>query len=104
MNQKGILKIHPEDNVVVALQDLPGGAAIEVEGKTVELAEDIPMKHKFVTAPLAEGDEILMYGVLVGKSYCPDPGRRQDQPEQHPSRRPRVCARDFTAQLARSEC
>lgn len=63
-----VLKIHPKDNVLVALQDLAKGDAIKFEDIHYILQEDIPAKHKFFMQDMHFGDEIYMYGVLVGKA------------------------------------
>lgn len=60
------LKIHPADNVDVALANLQQGEA--VNGGAITLLENIPAKHKFAAQDFKEGDEIIMYGVLVGKA------------------------------------
>lgn len=70
---KNVLKVHPADNVIVALQDLKKGSVIPFEGEDYTLIEDIAAKHKFVTHDLAVGDEVIMYGVLVGKASKPIP-------------------------------
>lgn len=62
------LQIHPEDNVLVALQDLAAGEPIFFNGKEFFLQDDVPAKHKFTLVPLEEGGEVFMYGVLVGKA------------------------------------
>jgi altronate hydrolase len=62
------LKIHPDDNVLVALKDLPSGTPINLNGFNFKLREDIAAKHKFFTRDMNEGDEVIMYGVLVGKT------------------------------------
>ncbi|MFZ9742477.1 MAG: UxaA family hydrolase [Chitinophagaceae bacterium] len=62
-----VLKIHPKDNVIVALRDLKKGEVIQFDGQSIELIEDIPAKHKYYTADFSKNDEIIMYGVLVGK-------------------------------------
>lgn len=62
-----VLKVHPHDNVLVALQDLSKGEAISYNGNDYVLLEDIPAKHKFFTQDMRAGDKITMYGVLVGK-------------------------------------
>ncbi len=66
--KNNVLKIHPKDNVLVALQDLKKGDAISFEGIQYILQEDIPAKHKFFMQDMHFGDEIYMYGVLVGKA------------------------------------
>jgi len=62
-----VLKVHPNDNVVVALKDLKKGESVVLHADTFELIENIPAKHKFYTEDLSKGSEVIMYGVLVGK-------------------------------------
>jgi altronate hydrolase len=63
-----ILKIAPQDNVFVALQDLPQGETVTADGRQIRLHEPIAAKHKFTATPLRQGDPVTMYGVLVGKA------------------------------------
>jgi len=63
-----ILKIHPNDNVLVALQDLAKGETIIYDGHEYTLQDDIHAKHKFFMQDMNPGDPIMMYGVLVGKA------------------------------------
>lgn len=65
------LKIHPSDNVLVALTDLKAGEKIGSNGTSFSLVEDVPAKHKFVEKAMAPDEEIIMYGVLVGKALKP---------------------------------
>ena len=62
-----VLKVHPKDNVLVALTNLSKGEIISFEGADYLLQEDIPAKHKFFMQDSKAGDKIIMYGVLVGK-------------------------------------
>ncbi len=66
-----ILKIHPADNVIVALTDLPTGARITYEGQTYVLPGGVAAKHKFVTETRQPGDPVYMYGVTVGRATQP---------------------------------
>src|SRR5215210_1103485 len=66
--KKSILKVHPSDNVIVALRDLTKGEQVAMNGRSYIIAEDIAAKHKFTEYDLAPGDSITMYGVLVGKA------------------------------------
>ena len=66
-----ILKIHPADNVYVALTDLRSGERVSYNGSSTTLTENIPAKHKFVMEALPEAAEVIMYGVLVGKATRP---------------------------------
>ena len=70
-NSLEYLKIHPQDNVLVALQDLPRGKVIRFAGSLIILQDAIPAKHKVFTKDLAVGDQVIMYGVLVGKAMVP---------------------------------
>jgi len=63
-----VAKIHPDDNVLVALTDLPIGTPVTHDGVTVTTTEKIPAKHKLAMQFLAPGDPVHMYGVLVGKA------------------------------------
>ena len=65
---KRFLKIHPSDNVLVALTDLKVGEQVSSNGKEIRLIDSIQAKHKFVEHQLNPEDEIIMYGVLVGKA------------------------------------
>lgn len=63
-----VLKIHPGDNVLVALTDLPGGTVVSYAESEYMLQEDVPAKHKFFMQNMKAGDEVTMYGVLVGRT------------------------------------
>ena len=62
------LKIHPEDNVFVALADLHEGETIKYGEVSINLVDSIQAKHKFAEKLFEVGDEIKMYGILVGKA------------------------------------
>ncbi|RYZ37613.1 MAG: altronate dehydratase, partial [Sphingobacteriales bacterium] len=69
--KNSILKINSNDNVLVALQDLPAEMLITADGKQIMLQELIPGKHKFFINDMQAGDDVIMYGVLVGKLQQP---------------------------------
>ena len=66
--KRSVIKMHPKDNVLVALQDLNQSASIFFDGELFILQDNIKAKHKFFTVNLSIGDEVIMYGVLVGKA------------------------------------
>ena len=68
-----VLKVNPKDNVIVALTNLSKGETISFEGEEYILQDNINAKHKFFTRDLNTGDEIIMYGVLVGKAQSSIP-------------------------------
>ena len=66
-----VLQVDPRDNVLIALQDLKQGETIHHDGLRVTLVTEVPGKQKFPTTDLALGDEVRMFGVLVGKAFKP---------------------------------
>ncbi|MBD0286598.1 MAG: altronate dehydratase, partial [Flavisolibacter sp.] len=68
-----VAKVHPDDNVVVALVNLEEGERVAYNGSEYVLTSRVPAKHKFVTEDLQPGDSVIMYGVLVGKAEKPIP-------------------------------
>src|SRR5215218_10877159 len=67
------LKIHPDDNVLVALKDLSSGMSVYVDNDQLTLQQDVAAKHKFFATDLKEGDDVIMYGTLVGKAQSAIP-------------------------------
>jgi altronate hydrolase len=68
-----VLKIHPDDNVLVALADLKAGEKVSYNGSTLTLIDNIPAKHKLAINQMDPESDIIMYGVLVGKALKPIP-------------------------------
>ena len=67
------LRIHPDDNVLVALTDIAAGVTIESGQGPLTLVTPVRAKHKIAAQPMAAGDPITMYGVLVGRATHPIP-------------------------------
>jgi altronate hydrolase len=63
-----VLKVNPSDNVIAALTDLKSGEKVVYDGIEYLLKEDVPAKHKFFMQDMAIGSEVIMYGVLIGKT------------------------------------
>ena len=68
-----VLKVHTDDNVLVALIDLEQGETVIFEGEEFQLKDKVQAKHKFAINNLQPGDEVTMYGVLVGKAQVEIP-------------------------------
>src|ERR1700688_1577487 len=66
--QRRVLRLDPRDNALVALTDLRKGENVSFAGSEYVLLSDVPAKHKFVTEDLPAGGEVIMYGVLVGRT------------------------------------
>lgn len=63
-----IIKVHPEDNIAVALVDLKKDGAYELNGEIISIKYDTKAKHKISLIHLNKGASVFMYGVLVGKA------------------------------------
>ena len=66
--QKQLIKVHPSDNVIVALVDLNAGEKVPFEDTTITITKLVKAKHKIAAQDFEKGDRIIMYGVLVGKA------------------------------------
>ncbi|HET6178447.1 MAG TPA: altronate dehydratase family protein [Candidatus Sulfotelmatobacter sp.] len=66
-----VLQLDSRDNVLIALSDLKSGDVVEFAGKMHPLVSNVPAKHKFTTKNMAAGDDVIMYGVLVGSAAKP---------------------------------
>ncbi|MES2418865.1 MAG: altronate dehydratase family protein [Bacteroidota bacterium] len=62
------LQIHPKDNILVALKNLPKGHPVKYRDHIIKLKDDVLGKHKFSVSELQPGDQLYMYGVLVGEA------------------------------------
>ena len=62
------LKIHPADNLMVALVDLQAGESVSHGAEIFQLQAAVPAKHKFALEAFSTGTEVLLYGVVVGRA------------------------------------
>jgi uncharacterized protein YbjT (DUF2867 family) len=67
--------LHPDDNVATALTPLETGQTVDVAlddvTHTTELRADIAFGHKYALRDIAEGEEVLKYGLPIGKALAP---------------------------------
>jgi altronate hydrolase len=61
---KPTIRLHPNDNVVVATARLAKGATLPDESITV--LDDVPFGHKIATAAIAVGAAVRKYGQVIG--------------------------------------
>jgi altronate dehydratase small subunit len=62
------LRMTPEDDVATALKDLAVGHRLSVEGRSVELADEVPFGHKFALRAIGAGEEVTKYGYVIGRA------------------------------------
>jgi altronate hydrolase len=58
------LRIHPNDNVAVALSDLPAGASVD----SIFTQSAIPRAHKVAIRPIRAGELVTKYGYPIGRA------------------------------------
>ena len=63
-----VIKIHNKDNVMVALRDLEKKSIANHYGEQYVMVNKVKAKHKFAIQDLNIGDDIIMYGVIVGEA------------------------------------
>ena len=62
------IRLHPNDNVIIALQDLAAGQT--VPGLNVPLMQPVPRGHKVATLSIAAGENVVRYGQIIGAASC----------------------------------
>ena len=66
-----LIKVNPNDNVLVALADVFAGETVKFNGTDFTAQTNVKAKHKMAEHDLMPGDSVTMYGVLVGKASLP---------------------------------
>ena len=61
-----LIRIHPDDNVAVALTDLKAGERLNADGIAITAAEDVARGHKIALREIAEGEAVIKYGNPIG--------------------------------------
>ena len=65
---KSVIQLHAHDNVVIALKDLDPGAVIIVRAQSISLKTTVGFGHKIAIAPIEKGDQVLKYGLPIGRA------------------------------------
>ncbi|MCR5733719.1 MAG: altronate dehydratase family protein [Lachnospiraceae bacterium] len=60
------IKIHPADNVAVALSDIKKGEKIDISGCDLFTSEDVMRGHKIALVDILAGDPVIKYGNEIG--------------------------------------
>ncbi len=62
------IKIHDDDNVLVALENMKKGITI---ANNIKLQESIDRGHKIAAQDIAKGDKVIKYGYPIGHAIIP---------------------------------
>jgi len=65
------VRIHPADNVAVAVRPLSAACDIAVPGERVVLRDAVPAGHKFALRDLEPGEPVVKYGFPIGAVTAP---------------------------------
>ncbi|AHG87916.1 D-galactarate dehydratase/Altronate hydrolase domain protein [Gemmatirosa kalamazoonensis] len=65
------VRVHPSDDVAVAVRPLAAGTRVDVPGASVTLAEDVPAGHKIALRDIAAGEAVVKYGMPIGAATAP---------------------------------
>lgn len=68
-----LFKIHPKDNVAVALSDVNAGEVIDVDGQTVTIKQAVSKAQKVALSALYLDDLVIKYGSPIGHVTTPIP-------------------------------
>jgi altronate hydrolase len=66
-----LLRVHPLDNVAVALQPIAAGDPLEFEGAQLRVCADVPAGHKVALQSMSAGALIVKYGFPIGELTKP---------------------------------
>ena len=67
------IKIHPADNVAVAIHDVQAGGCFDIDGVQIVPQTLIPAGHKVALKDIAEGEDVVKYGFPIGHLLKPVP-------------------------------
>ena len=62
------LRIHEDDNVVVAINTLESGTVVDLGDVQVKASEEIPAGHKMAIMDIACGEPVTKYGFRIGNA------------------------------------
>ncbi len=62
------LKLHPEDNVLVALSFSPKGSLIPSPSGLISTLDEVGMAHKVADVAIPKGGVVIKYGMPIGKA------------------------------------
>lgn len=60
------IKINPNDNVCVAIEDIAEGETLVVEGDSIVAKSAVPTGHKFAVHPIKKDEDVIKYGYPIG--------------------------------------
>jgi altronate hydrolase len=65
-----IIKIHPHDDLLVALADVDYGETVQYNGEEFVAIDHVPAKHKMAARDFRKNDPLHLYGIVVGRAIA----------------------------------
>jgi len=63
-----LIRIHPEDNIMVLAKSVTAGSPYRVEGLEYAFEQDLNLGHKVAMRAISAGEKIIKYGVSIGSA------------------------------------
>ena len=76
----------PGDNVAMATRRLEAGTRVSYEGSEFEIAHTVLEGHRFAVEPIAEGEDLLSWGLRFGRAIEGHRARRLRVQREDPAR------------------
>ena len=70
MHDPRLLRLHADDNVLVAARTLDAGERLVLGATVVSTAVRIALGHKIAATAIAQGAKVIKYGVPIGSATC----------------------------------
>ncbi|ACQ78853.1 Galactarate dehydratase [Beutenbergia cavernae DSM 12333] len=64
----GVIRLDPEDDVVLAARDLAAGSEVALGDVRLTLLDDVPSGHKVAVTDVPEGGQVRKYGQSIGRA------------------------------------
>lgn len=61
-----LIRLAPDDNVMVLTTSVPAGTVLDVPGHPVALEKDLTLGHKIAARDIATGETIMKYAFPIG--------------------------------------
>jgi altronate dehydratase large subunit len=71
LTDRRLLRLHPDDDCLVAIRPLTAGERVLVEGTSVQVEVDLPVGHKVASRPLGIGERVRKCGAVIGRTSAP---------------------------------
>jgi len=75
LSEKRAIVINDKDNVATLISDVIAGEMILVrmgdKEENMNVTQDIKFGHKFAIKSIAEGEEVIKYGEVIGRAIAP---------------------------------